>query len=57
MSSRREIMQRTETAVVHSSGEKLVRACPNNSLNEPMRKFEDTFSAEALVVDKFFKKN
>ncbi|WP_186806430.1 hypothetical protein [Rhizobium leguminosarum] len=50
-------MQRTETSVVHSSGEKLVRACPNNSLREPVRKFEDTFSAEEVVLEKFFKKN
>lgn len=50
-------MQINETTVVHSTGEKLVRACPNNSLKQPVRKFEDTFSAETLIVEKFFKTN
>lgn len=50
-------MQKTEATVVHNAGEQLVRACPNNSLKQPVRKFEETFSAEKVVMAKFFTTN
>lgn len=30
---------------------------PNNELKEPVQRFEDTFSAENVVLDAFFTKN
>jgi hypothetical protein len=47
-------MTRTDTQ--HRSGEKVVRACPNNGLKEPVQRFEDTFSAETVVLEAFFRK-
>lgn len=50
-------MQRNDGSVGHKSGEKLVRACPDGVLKQPVRKFEDTFSAESVVLEKFFSPN
>lgn len=50
-------MQKIDATVTHSSGEQLVRACPNNSLKAPVRKFEETFSIEKSLLEKFSKKN
>lgn len=32
----------------------LIRACPDSTLKRPVRKFESTFSAEKVVLEKFF---
>ncbi|WP_315923022.1 hypothetical protein [Mesorhizobium sp. SP-1A] len=50
-------MQRNEASAGRKSGEKLVRACPVSVLKQPVRKFEDTFSAENVVLEKFFSRN
>lgn len=35
-------------------GDKVVRMCPDNELKAPVKKFEDTFSAETVVMEAFF---
>jgi hypothetical protein len=30
------------------------RACPYSVLKQPVRNFEDTFSAESVIIKKFF---
>ena len=39
---------------VSTSGDKVVRMYPNNGLREPVRKYEDTFSAITVVKEMFF---
>ncbi|MGD0331952.1 MAG: hypothetical protein ABSA90_01710 [Xanthobacteraceae bacterium] len=39
---------------VSTSGDKVVRMYPNNGLKEPVRKYEDTFSAITVVKEMFF---
>jgi hypothetical protein len=36
------------------SGEKVVRMCPDNQLKEPVKRFEETFSAETVLMEAFF---
>ena len=38
-------------------GDKVVRACPDNELKEPRLRFEDTFSAETVVLKTVFPKD
>lgn len=48
-------MTRTDNQTsVATSGDKVVRACPNNGLKQPVLRFEDTFSAETVVLKAFF---
>lgn len=37
------------------TGVKPVRAAPPSNLKQPVRPFSDTFSAEKVLVEKFFK--
>jgi hypothetical protein len=46
-------MTRTDKAPV-KPGDKRVRMCPDNQLKEPVRRYEDTFSAETVVMATFF---
>ena len=45
---------RTDNQPPAKPGEKVVRMCPENQLKAPVRRFEDTFSAETVVMDAFF---
>jgi hypothetical protein len=47
-------MTRTDTQPQGGASEKVVRACPNNGLKDPVLKFADTFSAQAVVMKTFF---
>jgi hypothetical protein len=47
-------MTRPDTQAQSGMSEKVVRACPNNGLKEPVQKFEDTFSAETVLLKAFF---
>lgn len=44
----------TERRPMSASGDKVVGMYPNNGLNQPVRKYEDTFSAVTLVKEMFF---
>jgi hypothetical protein len=47
-------MTRSDNQPQSATGEKVVRACPNNGLKKPLQKFEDTFSAETALMKAFF---
>lgn len=49
-------MDRTDKKALPKAGDKAVRMYPNNGLKEPVRKYEDTFSAVAVVKEMFFAK-
>jgi hypothetical protein len=41
-------------APAQKPGDKVVRMCPDNELKGPKMAFEDTFSAEKVVMQTFF---
>ncbi|WP_161500033.1 hypothetical protein [Bradyrhizobium sp. AC87j1] len=49
-------MDRTDKKALPKAGDKVVRMYPNNGLKQPVRKYEDTFSAVAVVKEMFFAK-
>lgn len=45
-------MERSEGSAV--AVKSFVRACSDSALKQPVRKFESTFSAEKIVLEKYF---
>jgi len=47
-------MYKNGSSETRKSDDNGVRACPYSVLKQPVRKFEDTFSAESVIIEKFF---
>lgn len=47
-------MARNDSQPLGKPGEKVVRMCPDNQLKAPQRRFDETFSAETVVMETYF---
>lgn len=47
-------MARLDSRAPAKLSDRVARMCPDNELKSPMKKFEDTFSAETVVMEAFF---
>jgi hypothetical protein len=47
-------MDRTDKKAPLKTGDKVVRMYPNNGLKQPIKKYEETFSAVTVVKEMFF---
>lgn len=47
-------MMRHDSKAPVKSGDKVARMCPDNELRHPKKSFNDTFSAEVVLMDAFF---
>jgi hypothetical protein len=47
-------MTRHDSKAPAKLGDRVARMCPDNELKSPIKKFEDTFSAETVVMEAFF---
>jgi hypothetical protein len=45
---------RTDNQPLAKPGDKVVRMCPDNQLKAPVRRFDETFSAETVVLETYF---
>jgi hypothetical protein len=45
---------RRENKAPAKSGDKVARMCPDNELKSPKKSFDETFSAETVLMQAFF---
>jgi hypothetical protein len=48
------MMSNHDQQVPVKSGDKVARACPDNELKRPKKRFVETFSAEEVLLEAFF---